>query len=396
MNNTIVLKYGGTSVADTTRINNIADIIIEKKQIFKNIVVVVSAMGKSTDKLIKQAYDISEHPSKRELDMLLSTGEQVTISLLSMAINEKGYNAISLTGYQAGFKTIGNHTESRIEDVDISRIKSNFKKDNIVIVAGFQGFNENSDITTLGRGGSDTSAVAIAAKLACNCEIYTDVEGIYTIDPRVHKKAKKIDYVSYEETMEMANLGASIIEPRSVEMAWKYGVQLYIALNTGKKLGTYIIEEDDELEKNIISNISVLDNILLVNIYLKNNLVNATEIFQDLADKNVNIDVISQNTVKNGEKSISFTTTVDNKSLIQQILNTRKLSFSFIENVIKISIIGNAMRNQSGVAYKIFNLLSYNNIDFYQVSTSEISISYIIDAIHKDKAIEKLAEEFNL
>jgi len=395
--NTIVLKYGGSSVADIDKINSVADRIIEKKNIYKNVVTVVSAMGKSTDTLLDMANQLSENPIKRELDVLLSTGEQTTISLLTIAINAKGYKAISLTGQQAGFLTWGPHTKKRIEDVDTTRVEKYVKEGYIVIVAGFQGVNEIGDITTLGRGGSDTSAVALAAKLKCPCEIYTDVEGIFTVDPRIHKEAKKLDNLSYEETMEMAYLGAGIIEPRSVEMAWKYGVKLYIGLNTGKVLGTYITEEGDKLEKNVINNISIIDDILLVNIYLDNNSRYTTsEIFADLANNNVNVDVISQNIIKNDKKSVSFTTTLDNKTVIKEIFKDNDIEYNFIDNVIKLSIIGNAMRNQPGVASQVFSTFIDNNIDFYQVSTSEISISYIIDSKYKNKVVKILAKEFNL
>ncbi|NMB10203.1 MAG: aspartate kinase [Tissierellia bacterium] len=395
--NTIVLKYGGSSVADIDKINSVADRIIEKKNIYKNVVTVVSAMGKSTDTLLDMANQLSENPIKRELDVLLSTGEQTTISLLTIAINAKGYKAISLTGQQAGFLTWGPHTKNRIEDVDTTRVEKYLKEGYIVIVAGFQGVNEIGDITTLGRGGSDTSAVALAAKLKCPCEIYTDVEGIFTVDPRIHKEAKKLDNLSYEETMEMAYLGAGIIEPRSVEMAWKYGVKLYIGLNTGKVLGTYITEEGDKLEKNVINNISIIDDILLVNIYLDNNSRYTTsEIFADLANNNVNVDVISQNIIKNDKKSVSFTTTLDNKTVIKEIFKDNDIEYNFIDNVIKLSIIGNAMRNQPGVASQVFSTFIDNNIDFYQVSTSEISISYIIDSKYKNKVVKILAKEFNL
>src|SRR5699024_1065831 len=362
-----------------------------------NVVTVVSAMGKSTDTLLDMANQLSENPIKRELDVLLSTGEQTTISLLTIAINAKGYKAISLTGQQAGFLTWGPHTKNRIEDVDTTRVEKYLKEGYIVIVAGFQGVNEICDITTLGRGGSDTSAVALAAKLKCPCEIYTDVEGIFTVDPRIHKEAKKLDNLSYEETMEMAYLGAGIIEPRSVEMAWKYGVKLYIGLNTGKVLGTYITEEGDKLEKNVINNISIIDDILLVNIYLDNNSRYTTsEIFADLANNNVNVDVISQNIIKNDKKSVSFTTTLDNKTVIKEIFKDNDIEYNFIDNVIKLSIIGNAMRNQPGVASQVFSTFIDNNIDFYQVSTSEISISYIIDSKYKNKVVKILAKEFNL
>ncbi len=239
----IVLKYGGSSVATAEKINQVADRIIRKKEQCKNVITVVSAMGKSTNNLISLSNEITSKPNKREMDMLLSTGEQVTISLLAMAINAKGHKAISLTGWQIGLKTFGHHMKSKIQSVDEDILKNYLSEGYIVIVAGFQGINSDNAITTLGRGGSDTSAVSIAATLKYPCEIYTDVEGIYTIDPRVYNKARKLDFLSYEETLEMASLGAKVIEPRSVELAWKYKVPLYIALNTNNIKGTIISEE---------------------------------------------------------------------------------------------------------------------------------------------------------
>ncbi|MFY9284019.1 MAG: aspartate kinase [Miniphocaeibacter sp.] len=393
----VVMKYGGSSVANPEKINQVAERIIERKKKFKNIVIVVSAMGKTTNNLISMSKEINENPSKREMDMLLSTGEQITISLLAMALASKGQKAISLTGWQAGVKTFGHHMKSKIEDINKDKIEKYLKDDHIVIVAGFQGVNEIGDITTLGRGGSDTSAVAIAAKLNFSCEIYTDVKGIYTVDPRMFKKARKLDYLSYEETLEMANLGAKVIEPRSVELAWKYKVPLYIALNTNDVVGTIIREEGNNMEKNSITNISVIDNILLVNIELKTkNIEKINNIFVELGNKNVNIDIISQNKFSENNYLISFTTTNDNKIIVSEILKEMNLNFNFIENVSKVSIIGNAMRTQAGVASRVFEILSQNNIEFHQVSTSEISISYVIDDFNVNNIVEILAKEYNL
>ncbi|HHX67787.1 MAG TPA: aspartate kinase [Gallicola sp.] len=393
----VVMKYGGSSVANPEKINQVAERIIERKKKFKNIVIVVSAMGKTTNNLISMSKEINENPSKREMDMLLSTGEQITISLLAMALASKGQKAISLTGWQAGVKTFGHHMKSKIEDINKDKIEKYLKDDHIVIVAGFQGVNEIGDITTLGRGGSDTSAVAIAAKLNFSCEIYTDVKGIYTVDPRMFKKARKLDYLSYEETLEMANLGAKVIEPRSVELAWKYKVPLYIALNTNDVVGTIIREEGNNMEKNSITNISVIDNILLVNIELKTkNIEKINNIFVELGNKNVNIDIISQNKFSENNYLISFTTTNDNKIIVSEILKEMNLNFNFIENVSKVSLIGNAMRTQAGVASRVFEILSQNNIEFHQVSTSEISISYVIDDFNVNNIVEILAKEYNL
>ncbi|SHH03587.1 aspartate kinase [Anaerosphaera aminiphila DSM 21120] len=393
----VVIKYGGSSVATAEKLNQVADRIIRKKEEFKNIVTVVSAMGKKTNELLNLSEEISLNPNKREMDMLLSTGEQITIALLSMALNEKGHKAISLAGWQAGFRTFGHHMKSKVQSVDNELIEKYLEEGYIVIIAGFQGVNAARDITTLGRGGSDTSAVAIAASLEYPCEIYTDVEGIYTVDPRVYKDAKKLDYLSYEETLEMASLGAKVIEPRSVELAWKYNVPIYIALNTNDVEGTHIVKEGKIMEKKNITNLSIMDNILLVNIELNtNNPEIINDVFVKLGNENVNIDIISQNKFSDNKYLVSFTTTLDNREVVSKILREKKLNFDYIENVTKISIIGNAMRTQAGVASRAFEILSQNNVELHQVSTSEISISYVIDNYNVEKVVAVFVEEFNL
>lgn len=393
----VVIKYGGSSVATAEKLNQVADRIIRKKEEFKNIVTVVSAMGKKTNELLNLSEEISSNPNKREMDMLLSTGEQITIALLSMALNEKGHKAISLAGWQAGFRTFGHHMKSKVQSVDNELIEKYLEEGYIVIIAGFQGVNAARDITTLGRGGSDTSAVAIAASLEYPCEIYTDVEGIYTVDPRVYKDAKKLDYLSYEETLEMASLGAKVIEPRSVELAWKYNVPIYIALNTNDVEGTHIVKEGKIMEKKNITNLSIMDNILLVNIELNtNNPEIINDVFVKLGNENVNIDIISQNKFSDNKYLVSFTTTLDNREVVSKILREKELNFDYIENVTKISIIGNAMRTQAGVASRAFEILSQNNVELHQVSTSEISISYVIDDYNVEKVVSVFVEEFNL
>ena len=397
MNKGFVMKYGGSSVATTEKIQEVASRIIKRRETDNNLVIVVSAMGKTTNKLIGLAKDITSNPSRREMDTLLSTGEQITISLLAMALNNMGCKAISLTGWQAGVKTFGFHMKSKIENVNKDIIEKYISEGYVVIVAGFQGIDENNDITTLGRGGSDTSAVALAAKLGYSCEIYTDVEGIYSVDPRIFKPAKKIDYLSYEETLEMASLGAKVIEPRSVELAWKNKVPLYIALNTNDVKGTTILEEVKDMEKNSITNISIIDNILLVNIEILSKEIDCVNnIFVELGNKNINIDIISQNKFSDDKYLISFTTTEDNKEVVTEILNNMKMNFNFIEKVSKVSIIGNAMRTQAGVASRVFEILAQNNIEFHQVSTSEISISYVIDDFNVNIIVGILAKEFKL
>lgn len=383
----LLVKFGGSSVADKEKIESVARIL---KELAKNnrLVCVVSAMGDTTDELIAKAKSINKNPNKRELDALLSSGEIISSSLLAMALENIGQKTISLSGLQAGFKTYGKYGFSKILDIDTKRIEEELDQGKVVVVAGFQGVNEENDITTLGRGGSDTSAVALAAKLKAACKIFTDVDGIYNVDPRFYPAAKKLDQISYEETMEMAHLGAKVIDPRAVEMAQKYGVELEIALNTGKVKGT-IISEGDNLEKSIITSVSAVDEILLVNKELNN--FKISELFAKLADRGINIDVINQTEV--GEKSyVSFTSTLDEKENIKAIAD----DFEFIENVSKVSVIGNAMRNETGVAARIFGVLNDNKIKFYQVSTSEISVSIIVDTKIKDQVMKVLIEEFNL
>ncbi|WBW97152.1 aspartate kinase [Oceanirhabdus sp. W0125-5] len=400
--NVLVQKYGGTSVGSIDKIKNIARRVIEEKKKGKDMVIVVSAMGKSTDKLVEMAKSISENPCNREMDMLLATGEQVTISLLSMALKEYGYDSISLTGFQAGIITEGNHTKNRITKIEIEKIKNHLKDGKIVVVAGFQGINDNGDITTLGRGGSDTTAVALAAKLNCECEIYTDVDGIYSVDPRVFPEAKKLDVISYEEMMEMASLGAGVMETRAVEIGFKFKVPIYVALNTGEVKGTYIKEYDETMEDKMITGLTATDDVLMITINnVEYNSKNIALIFDKLAKANVNIDMISQTAPFNGLVNVSFTASKNDVFIIDEVIESLKNELKKIEvskdsKISKISVVGIGMMNQSGVAGKVFKIFSDNNIEFKQVTTSEISISYTIDSNDKTKAITVLSKELNL
>lgn len=398
----VVQKYGGSSVADIDRIKNVANRIKQRKDKNDDIVVVVSAMGKSTDNLIAMAKSLSQNPDKREMDVLLSTGEQVTISLLSIALNEMGIKAVSLTGAQAGIKTDGIHTKNKIVDVDDERIRKYLFHGNVVIVAGFQGINENDDITTLGRGGSDTTAVALAAKLNAVCEIYTDVDGIYSVDPRLYKKARKIDSISYEEMMEMACLGSKVMESRSVEIAARYNVNLYVASSMNDERGSFIKEYDETMENNPITGMSITDDVLMVtfeNIEVKSHYV--SKIFNYLALENVNVDMISQTSPVKGRVSVSFTIPQSDEMTMDKIAKEfekldDKISYDKNVDVTKLSVVGYGMRNQSGVAAKIFDIFAQNDIDFMQITTSEISISYIIESKDKQKAVEILSKELEL
>lgn len=398
----VVQKYGGSSVATLEKMNKIADAVIKRKEEGVNVVIVVSAMGKTTNNLIEMAKSISEQPPKRELDMLMATGEQVSISLLSMVFQEKGYDSVSLTGFQAGIKTEGVHTKNKISEVDVDKIKRYLEEDKIVVVAGFQGMNTSGDITTLGRGGSDTTAVALAAKLKCVCEIYTDVDGIYSVDPRLFPNAKRLDFISYEEMMEMSCLGAKVMEARSVELAYKYNVPIYVASSHQKGKGTYIKEFDKEMEHKVITGLTVSDDVLMETINkVPYSSENISDIFSRLASQEVNIDMISQTSSSDGYVNISFTTSKEDESTVDAVMKefTKKVPGVEVKkdtDITKISVVGMGMRNESGVASKIFKLFSDNSINFKQVTTSEISISYIINSSDKEKAVNIICETFKL
>ena len=395
----LVHKYGGTSVGTTERIKHIAKRVILEKEKGNDMVVVVSAMGKTTDYLVEMSKEIAINPNKREMDLILSTGEQVSIALLSMAFQEFGYDAIALTGFQAGIKTYGPHTKNKILDIDDEKIKNYLKEGKVVVVAGFQGVNENGDITTLGRGGSDTTAVAIAAKLGCPCHIYTDVDGIYSVDPRLYKEAKKLDVISYEEMMEMASLGAGVMEPRAIEIGCKYNIPIYVASSINDVGGTYIKEYDEKMEGNIVTGLSVCDDILMVTVsHILYNLDHVATLFEKLAIENVNVDMISQTAPVDGYINVSFTAPKDDLFIIEKVMRDLegKVEISIENEITKISVVGIGMRNQSGVSGRLFRILADNEISFRQVTTSEISISYTIDKKDKEKAVHALSNELNL
>lgn len=398
----IVHKYGGSSVATTEKIMNIAKYLGKIKDKKNDVVVVVSAMGKTTDTLIKLAHEITGDPDKREMDRLMSTGEQQTIALLSIALQSLGYDAISLTGRQAGIRTSGHHTKNRIESIDEKKIKKHLEEGKIVIIAGFQGVNENGDVATLGRGGSDTSAVALAAALNGKCEIYTDVDGVYSVDPRIYPEAKKISYISYDEMMELAFLGAGVMEPRAVELGKKYGVEIYVGKSLGEKNGTVITAKEKIMEEKIITGISVNEDILMVNIeeiptYAKN----VYAILEQAVKFGVNIGVISQNDVSSEHGSFAFTCPQSDKASLEKISEILKEKFERISVIInpyvtKVSIVGIGLISNIGIAARVFKVLADNNISFHQVATSEISIGLIVDEVMGKKVAELLAKEFNV
>ncbi|HWR62203.1 MAG TPA: aspartate kinase [Clostridia bacterium] len=398
----IVQKYGGTSVGTIEKIKNIAERLIKRKAEGNDIVVVVSAMGKSTDELLRMAYEISPNPDKRELDVLMATGEQVSISLLSIALNHAGADAVSFTGQQLEIITEGSHTKSRIMDINEEKILEALSKGRIVIVAGFQGVNEDNEITTLGRGGSDTTAVALAAKLKAQCEIYTDVDGIYTIDPRLYPEARKLEYISYEEMLEMASSGAGVMHSRSIELAEKYKVPVLVALNTGDIPGTLIKEMDNTMENTAITGLAVNNDEAIITLNgVPHDIKVIAEIFQSIANAEINIDMISQTFPVNRLVSISFTLPKNDLYQASKVLDGFKdkiftFSYEAFENISKLSVVGLGMNSQSGVAAKVFNLLAENDIPVSIVTTSEIKISYVISPEDQQKAIEAIAREFDL
>ncbi|MGL4976511.1 MAG: aspartate kinase, partial [Cetobacterium sp.] len=348
------------------------------------------------------AKEISDTPDVRELDSLLSTGEQQTTSLLSMALKEQGCKAISLTGAQAGIRTGGVHTKNKIESIKIDRIEKHLKDGKIVIVAGFQGVNENGDVTTLGRGGSDTSAVALAAALKCDCDIYTDVTGIFGVDPRVYKNAKKLEKISYEEMMEMANLGAGVMETRAVEIGKKYGVRIYVGQTLGVETGTYICDSNEIIEKKAVTGISINKNVIMVNLENFSGVPkNIATVFNNLANHSVNVDMISQNEVQNIKGSIGFTCPLTDDHFLNNSLEHIRKEIPEIEvtkrtGVVKISLVGIGMISNFGVAAKVFEVLADIDAAFYQCTTSEISISLIIKEDEAVKVVERLAEVFSI
>ena len=403
----IVHKYGGTSVATTEKIMNIAKYLGSVKDAGNDVVVVVSAMGKTTDALIKLAREITDKPDSREMDRLMSTGEQQTIALLSIALQTLGYEAISLTGAQAGIRTSGHYMKNKIDDINGKEIKEYLSEGKIVVVAGFQGINEAGDVTTLGRGGSDTSAVALAAALGGRCEIYTDVDGIYTIDPRIYKKAKKLPVISYDEMMELAFLGAGVMEPRAVELGSKYGVEIYVGKSLGEKNGTIItsvekVKENKEMEEKVITGVSINENMVMVNVEeITTNAQNIYEIFEKAEASGINIDMISQNDVTSHHGSFAFTCPKTDIAALEKIGKEIESEFpqtSFIINpyITKVSIVGIGLISNIGVAAKMFKTLAENDISFHQISTSEISISLVVDEVMGKRIAEMFAKAFDL
>jgi aspartate kinase len=399
----IVQKFGGTSVETVERIQNTAERIIEEKKKGNQVAVVVSAMGKTTDQLVSMAKQLSEHPSKREMDMLLSTGEQVTISLLSMALAEKGYEAISFTGWQAGIMTEEVHSNARILDIQTDKIKHHLNRNQVVIVAGFQGVTKNGEITTLGRGGSDTTAVALAAALkADKCMIYTDVTGVYTSDPRYIPAARKLESISYDEMLELANLGAGVLHARAVEFAKNFHIPLEVCSSMVRESGT-IIEEEVTLENNlIVRGVAFEKEITRITVFeLENRLQNLSGIFTALAEKNINVDIIIQNQTATENAYLSFSIKSEDLKETIEVLEgyQEKRGFEHFEyetGLAKVSIIGSGMISNPGVAAQMFESLAGSDIRIKMVSTSEIKVSAVIDEKEMVNAANILHQTFKL
>lgn len=402
MNNIIVQKFGGTSVGSIEKIKKIANRIKNYKDENNQLVIVVSAMGKTTNDLVNKANEISKKPSPREFDMLLSTGEQVSVSLLSIALQELGCKSISLTGGQSGIKTDNYHKKARITSIDTSRILSELNNDNIVIIAGFQGVAENQDITTLGRGGSDTTAVAVAASLnAKMCEIYTDVDGIYTTDPRICKKAVKLNSISYNEMLEMARQGANVLHPRSVEIACNYKIPLVVRSSFNYSEGTRIIEVD-KMEKTLIRGIALDNDICRVTVTkVPDEPGIAFKLFSLLAKNNISIDTIIQNLNHDDKNDISFTTSCENIDKTLELCNDFSSNYEttrvlYKDSVSKLSIIGTGITGNTEIASKFFEALYELGINIEMISTSEIKISCIISSDDTKDAVNAVHDKFEL
>ncbi|MEW4097640.1 aspartate kinase [Bacillus altitudinis] len=399
----IVQKFGGTSVGSTEKIRNVAERVIAEREAGNDVVVVVSAMGKSTDVLVDLAKELTNDPSKREMDMLLTTGEQVTISLLAMALQAKGYDAISFTGWQAGMKTEKVHGNARIVDIDEARIKEELSAGKVVVVAGFQGIADDLHITTLGRGGSDTTAVALAAALkADKCDIYTDVPGVFTTDPRYVPSARKLAGISYDEMLELANLGAGVLHPRAVEFAKNYQIPLEVRSSIENESGT-LIEEESSMEQNlVVRGIAFEDQMTRVTVCgLSSGLTTLSTIFTTLAKQNINVDIIIQSVTSTNQTSISFSVKTDDLSKTVEVLEEYKgaLGYEQIETeskLAKVSIVGSGMVSNPGVAAEMFAVLAQKDIQVKMVSTSEIKVSTVVDREDMVKAVEALHDAFEL
>jgi len=400
----IVQKYGGTSVGSTEKIKAVAERIVETKKQGNNVVVIVSAMAGETDKLLGLADQISPNPDEREMDLLLSSGERVSAALTAIAINELGFKSISLTGRQVGIITDDAHTKARIERITGKRVRQALKEGATPVIAGFQGITGTSDVTTLGRGGSDLTAVAVAAALKADlCEIYTDVDGVYTTDPNLVPEARKLDKISYDEMLELASLGAKVLQTRSVEFAKKYGVPVVVRSSFSNNPGTLVVKEDKEMEKVVVSGVAYDKNqakITAIAVYDRPGI--AAKLFNAIADANIVVDMIVQNISGDGKATdISFTVPkTDSKKALriteEIVAELGAKGVVLREDIAKVSIIGVGMRTHSGVAAKMFGTLAKHGINIMMISTSEIKVSCVIDSKYTELAVRVLHDAFGL
>lgn len=399
----IVQKYGGTSVGTIDKIKHVAKKVVEVKKTGNDLVVVVSAMAGETDRLIELAHQMVDKPDEREYDVLVSTGEQVSIALLSMAIQDLGFRAVSFLGFQIGIVTNNDFTKARILDIDSKKIKDELNRGSVVVIAGFQGIDKHSNVTTLGRGGSDTTAVAVAATLKADvCEIYTDVEGVYTTDPNICPNARKLERISYDEMLEMASLGAKVLHTRSVEFAKKNNVPIHVRSTFSQNTGTLVTKEDEIMERVVVSGITYNRKeakITIVKVPDKPGI--ASKIFKPISEANVNVDMIIQNVSEDGFADLTFTVADSDckkaLSIIEGIADEIGASdVQHDKNIVKVSIIGVGMRSHAGVAAKMFTALANEGINIMMISTSEIKISCVIDAKYAELAVRVLHDTFEL
>ncbi|MBM4129242.1 MAG: aspartate kinase [Nitrospira sp.] len=400
----IVQKYGGTSVGSIERIKSVAERVVTARKQGNNVVVVVSAMSGETDKLIGLAHEVSQSPDEREMDLLLSSGERISAALTALAIRELGFKAMSFTGRQVGIITDKVHTRAKIERITAESVRRAIAEDIIPVIAGFQGITETSEITTLGRGGSDLTAVAVAAALRADlCEIYTDVEGVYTTDPTIVSEAKKLDKISYDEMLELASLGAKVLQTRSVEFAKKYEVPIVVRSSFSDNPGTLVVKEDKEMEKVAVSGVTYDKNqakITVISVYDRPGI--AAKLFNAIADANIVVDMIVQNVSSDGKATdISFTVPKTDSKKALKIMKevTTELGAKGVdlrEDISKVSIVGVGMRTHSGVAAKMFETLAKHNINIMMISTSEIKVSCVIEKKYTELAVRVLHDAFGL
>ncbi|HNY97373.1 MAG TPA: aspartate kinase [Smithellaceae bacterium] len=399
----VVQKFGGTSVANVEKIKNVAGKAIREKQAGHDVIVVLSAMAGETNRLIDLAYSAADNPDEREYDSLISTGEQVTISLLSIVLNDMGYRARSFLGFQIKILTDQAHQKARISMIDTETIRKELKKGAIVVVAGFQGVDEENNITTLGRGGSDTSAVALAAALkADRCDIYTDVDGVYTTDPNICAKARRLQRISYDEMLEMAMTGAKVLQPRSVEMAKKYNVPVYVKSTFSDEGGTLVTKEDKEMEREVLSGITYdRDQAKITVVHIPDRPGIAANLFLPLSERHISVDMIIQNASSQGFTDLTFTVAKKDMKTAQKIVEAtaKEIGAKKVEvddDVAKVSIIGVGMLSHSGVAAKMFKTMADEGINIMMISTSEIKISCVIQRKYTELAVMVLHDAFQL